>query len=63
MTAFKPILSEDSKALEGALEWTDQELEKISKEQESAKIIYERIKPLRREAFHKLHEKEKLIVG
>ena len=63
MTTFKPILSEDSKALEGALEWADQELEKISKEKKKKKITYERIKPLRREAFHKLHEKEKRIVG
>ena len=62
MTTFKPILSEGPKALEGASEWADKELEKISKEREASKMIYERIKPLRMEAFHKLHKKEKMVV-
>lgn len=60
MAAFKPILSEDPKALQGAIEWVDAELEKIQMEKEDAKVIYERIKPLRQEAFRKIHEKEKI---
>lgn len=55
---YKPILSEDPKALKGALEWADSELARIEKEKEDAKIIYERIKPLREEAFKKIHEKQ-----
>lgn len=30
---------------------------KMEKEKEDAKVVYERIKPLRQEAFRKLHEK------
>ena len=60
MADFKPILSEDPKALQGAIEWVDAELEKIQMEKEDAKVIYERIKPLRQEAFRKIHEKEKI---
>ena len=60
MTEFRPILSEDPKALKGATEWADEELERIKKEKEDAKVIYERIKRLRQEAFRKLREKEKV---
>ena len=57
--AFEPTLSEDPKALEGASEWAQKELDKIEKENEAAKMVYERIKPLRQEAFRRIHEKEK----
>ena len=60
MTTFKPLLSEKPQALEGAIEWADEELKRIKKEKEDAQIIYERIKPLRQEAFRKIHEREKL---
>ena len=60
MTPFKPILSENPNALEGATEWADEELERIKKEKEDAKVIYDRIKPLRQEAFRKLREKDKI---
>lgn len=63
MTTFRPILSEDPKAMIGALEWAEEELAKAKKEKEDAKVVYERIKPLRQEAFRKLREKEKLVVN
>lgn len=63
MTTFRPILSEDPKAMTGALEWAEEELAKTKKEKEDAQVVYERIKPLRQEAFRKLREKEKLVVN
>ena len=60
MTTFRPILSEDPKALNGAYVWAKEELARMEKEKEDAKVLYERIKPLRQEAFRKLHEKEKI---
>ena len=60
--AFRPVLSEDPKALEGASEWAQKELERIEKEEEAAKMVYERIKPLRQEAFRKIREREQAVV-
>ena len=56
--SFKPTLSEDPKALVGAAEWAQKEIEKLERENEAAQVVYERIKPLRQEAFRKIHERE-----
>lgn len=61
--AFEPNMSEDPKALEGAAEWAKAELDKIEKEEAASKIVYERIRPLREEAFRKIHEREKLTAS
>ena len=57
------ISHEYPKAMTGAHEWAEEELTKARKEKEDAKMVYERIKPLRQEAFRKLHEKEKLVLN
>ena len=60
--AFKPTLSEDPDALKGASEWATKEIERMEKEERDSKEIYERIKPLRQEAFRKIREREQAVV-
>ena len=60
--AFKPTLGEDPNALKGATEWATKEIEKMEKEERDSRAIYERIKPLRQEAFRKIHEREQAVV-
>ena len=55
MAKFRPtVLSEDPKALDGALEWADEEIKSIERAKEDSKRIAERIEPYRQEAIRKI---------
>lgn len=46
MKEFRPILSDDPKDLEGAAEWAKAELERMEKQEKSARELLEHIRPL-----------------
>ena len=55
MAKFRPtVLSEAPEALDGALEWADEEIKRIERAKEDSKRIAERIEPYRKEAIRKI---------
>lgn len=45
MREFRPVLSDDPKYLEGAVEWAKAEIERIEKEEKSQKVLMEHMRP------------------
>ena len=54
MAKFSLKLSEDPKALDGALEWIDAEIEKAKRQRVDAEEVKKRIAPYRQEAIRKI---------
>lgn len=46
MREFKPVLSDDPKDLEGAVEWSKAEIERMEKEEKSQKVLMEHMRPI-----------------